>query len=78
MAAVTDLRAETHNQWNDSALLTWTTDAEHLFIRLKQQLSGAADLAIPDYGLPFFLDVSEKASSVSGVLFQKKGVGDRY
>ncbi|XP_049451181.1 uncharacterized protein LOC125900323 [Epinephelus fuscoguttatus] len=71
------LRAMVNEQGmrNLSAPLNWLTDAEALFIRLKQELSSAADLAIPDYRLPFFLDVSEKASSVSGVLFQKKGGG---
>ncbi|XP_029367849.1 uncharacterized protein LOC115049619 [Echeneis naucrates] len=60
---------------NLAAPLNWTKDAESSFIQLKQSMSRAADLAIPDYTLPFFLDVSEKAHTVSGVLFQKKGGG---
>ncbi|XP_063078733.1 uncharacterized protein LOC134468792 [Engraulis encrasicolus] len=55
--------------------LAWTTEGEQCFIRLKQALTSAADLAVPDYTLPFYLDVSEKAHMVNGVLFQKKGGG---
>lgn len=71
------LRAMVNEQGmrNLTAPLSWTTDAESSFISLKQALSSAADLAIPDYKLPFFLDVSEKAHTISGVLFQKKGGG---
>lgn len=71
------LRALVNDQGmrNLTAPLVWTTEAESSFISLKQSLSRAADLAIPDYTLPFFLDVSEKAHTVSGVLFQKKGGG---
>ncbi|XP_039978810.1 uncharacterized protein LOC120787181 [Xiphias gladius] len=60
---------------NLTAPLSWDQDTESPFIKLKQELSSAADLAIPDYKSPFFLDVSEKTSSVNGVLFQKKGGG---
>ncbi|XP_029954398.1 uncharacterized protein LOC115393517 [Salarias fasciatus] len=58
---------------NLSAPLQWSTDAQHCFIALKQKLSTAADLAIPDYSIPFHLDVSAKASSASAILYQKKG-----
>uniref|UniRef100_A0A3Q3LPS7 ribonuclease H n=1 Tax=Mastacembelus armatus TaxID=205130 RepID=A0A3Q3LPS7_9TELE len=61
---------------NLSAQLVWTTEAEQNFIRLKQELATAADLAIPDYSLPFFLDVSVTDAVANGVLFQKKG-GER-
>lgn len=57
--------------------LDWKEDAEHSFIQLKQDLSMAADMSLPDYSKPFHLDVSAKARSVSAVLYQKKGVGDR-
>lgn len=61
---------------NIMAPLNWTTEAEQSFIQLKQLLSQAAALATPDYKLPFYLDVSERAHTVNGVLFQKKG-GER-
>ncbi|XP_068999724.1 protein NYNRIN-like isoform X1 [Embiotoca jacksoni] len=61
---------------NLTASLNWTLEAEQAFIRLKQALAKSCDLAIPDYTLPFHLDVSETDSVVNGVLFQKKG-GDR-
>ena len=57
-----------------SAKLHWTTAAEKSFISLKQSLTHAADLAIPDYKESFFLDVSEKSHTVNGVLFQKTGM----
>lgn len=58
---------------NTSAPIVWTLKAEEAFIALKRSLSSAVDLQRPDYSRPFFLDVSEKPQSVSGVLFQKKG-----
>ena len=60
---------------NLSAKLEWGVTEEHSFITLKQNLSRAIALAVPDYTMPFFLDVSEKPNSVSGVLFQKKRGG---
>lgn len=62
---------------NLSATIDWTTNAKACFIRLKQALSSAADMATPDYKRPFFLDVSAKTHSVSAVLYQKKGDGTR-
>lgn len=69
------LRAMVNEQGmrNLSAKLHWTTVAEESFISLKQTLTHAADLAVPDYKEPFFLDVSEKSHTVNGVLFQKTG-----
>lgn len=64
-----------HGLRNLKANLTWTTEGEHAFIRLKQTLANAADLAVPDYTLPFYLDVSETTRTANGVLFQKKGGG---
>ncbi|XP_053194179.1 uncharacterized protein LOC128378637 [Scomber japonicus] len=61
---------------NLTATLEWDEVAERSFITLKQLMSNAIALAVPDYTLPFYLDVSEKPRSVNGVLFQKKG-GDR-
>ncbi|KAL6456704.1 hypothetical protein MHYP_G00352480 [Metynnis hypsauchen] len=55
--------------------LSWTVEAERAFIDVKQALASAADLARPDYSLPFYLDVSETDTLVNGVLFQKKGEG---
>lgn len=60
---------------NLTATLKWTPEAEAQFISLKQILHSATMLAIPDYSLPFFLDVSEKSGVVNAVLFQKKGGG---
>ncbi|XP_029385609.1 uncharacterized protein LOC115061440 [Echeneis naucrates] len=65
-----------HGMRNLSAPLNWTAHAEESFISLKQQLSCAASLAVPDYSSTFYLDVSGTAHCVNGVLFQKKG-GDR-
>uniref|UniRef100_A0A3P9CGM2 ribonuclease H n=1 Tax=Maylandia zebra TaxID=106582 RepID=A0A3P9CGM2_9CICH len=61
---------------NLSAPLSWTTETEQAFIKLKQQLSVASDLAVPDYALPFHLDVSGTGTHINGILFQKKG-GER-
>ncbi|XP_026017353.1 uncharacterized protein LOC113018501 [Astatotilapia calliptera] len=60
---------------NFKAELPWTPEAEAAFIRVKQDLSRASDLATPNYDEPFYLDVSETNSIVNGVLFQKKGGG---
>ncbi|XP_039897087.1 uncharacterized protein LOC120739399 [Simochromis diagramma] len=60
---------------NLKAELPWTPEAEAAFIRVKQDLSRASDLATPNYDEPFYLDVSETNSIVNGVLFQKKGGG---
>ncbi|XP_029939577.1 uncharacterized protein LOC115382074 [Salarias fasciatus] len=49
---------------NLSAPLQWSIDAQHCFTALKQKLSTAADLAIPDYSIPFHLDVSAKVAIV--------------
>ncbi|KAL4007999.1 hypothetical protein ACER0C_001851 [Sarotherodon galilaeus] len=62
-----------HSMRDLTANLNWTTEAEMQFIELKQALSRAADLAIPDYNSDFFVDVSETNGVVNGVLFQKKG-----
>ena len=40
------------------ATLDWTQEAEAAFIELKQALASAAKLALPDYSMPFHLDVS--------------------
>ena len=61
---------------NLNASLEWTQVAEEVFIALKQALATAAELAIPDYSLPFYLDVSGTEHCVNGILFQKKG-GER-
>ncbi|XP_013888394.1 uncharacterized protein LOC106535831 [Austrofundulus limnaeus] len=61
---------------NLKARLQWTQPAEEAFIHLKQLLARATDLALPDYSLPFHLDVSETNGAVNGILFQKKG-GER-
>lgn len=58
---------------NLSAPLTWTQEAEEAFIELKQTMAAAVDLATPDYGDIFYLDVSGTGMVVNGVLFQKKG-----
>ncbi|XP_005755484.1 uncharacterized protein LOC102208784, partial [Pundamilia nyererei] len=60
---------------NLKAELPWTSATESAFIALKQDLSRSADLAIPNYDEPFYLDVSETHGIVNGVLFQKKGGG---
>nr|XP_054592919.1 uncharacterized protein LOC129159744 [Nothobranchius furzeri] len=60
-----------------TARLDWTIPAEEAFIKLKQQLSTASDLATADYKSTFFLDVSGSETHVDGVLFQKKGGGQR-
>nr|XP_015798270.2 uncharacterized protein LOC107374635 [Nothobranchius furzeri] len=60
-----------------TAHLNWTIPAEEAFIKLKQQLSTASDLATADYKSTFFLDVSGSETHVNGVLFQKKGGGQR-
>ncbi|XP_072304499.1 uncharacterized protein [Eucyclogobius newberryi] len=57
---------------NNAALLDWTTEVENDFTRLKQMLSSAAALAVPDYSLPFFLDCSVTGPFISGLLYQKK------
>uniref|UniRef100_A0A8C6M250 ribonuclease H n=1 Tax=Nothobranchius furzeri TaxID=105023 RepID=A0A8C6M250_NOTFU len=62
-----------HGMRQLSAKLNWTAQAEKAFIELKQRLSRASDLAVPDYSSPFFLDVSGTGGWMNGVLFQKKG-----
>ena len=62
-----------HGMCNLSATLNWTQEAEEMFIKIKQALSAAAELAIPDYTLPFYLDVSGTELCTNGVLFQRKG-----
>lgn len=58
---------------NLSAPLSWSIEREQCFTLLKQGLSSASDLCIPDYSLPFHLDVSVKAKTAAAVLYQKKG-----
>lgn len=67
-----------HGMRDLTAKLNWTTDAEQCFISLKQDLSRAVDLAVPDYNRDFFLDVSETKGVLNGVLFRKKGEADRF
>ncbi|XP_061703490.1 LOW QUALITY PROTEIN: uncharacterized protein LOC133515222 [Syngnathoides biaculeatus] len=62
---------------NLSNILCWTTEADTSFISLKQHLSAAAALAIPDYNRMFYLDASEKVSSLSAALYQKGEGGSR-
>lgn len=56
--------------------LAWTPDDRDVFNGIKQDLSRAAALAIPDYAKSFYLDVSERGATACAVLFQKKG-GER-
>ncbi|XP_062270837.1 uncharacterized protein LOC133976604 [Scomber scombrus] len=58
---------------NLGATLEWTQAAEEAFIAIKQALATAAELAIPDYNSPFYLDVSGTEHSANGILFQRKG-----
>lgn len=62
---------------NLRAHLQWIQEAEEAFISLKQLVTRATDLALPDYTLTFYLDISETEGSVHGILFQKKG-GTRH
>ncbi|XP_061677251.1 uncharacterized protein LOC133501470 [Syngnathoides biaculeatus] len=62
---------------NLSNILCWTTEADTSFISLKQHLSAAAALAIPDYNRMFYLDASEKVSSLPAALYQKGEGGSR-
>ncbi|CAJ1055592.1 LOW QUALITY PROTEIN: uncharacterized protein LOC120803882 [Xyrichtys novacula] len=62
---------------NLNAKLTWSRNSEEAFIKLKQELAASAELALPDYARPFFLDVSETESVANGILFQKKGERER-
>uniref|UniRef100_A0A4W5Q2K7 ribonuclease H n=1 Tax=Hucho hucho TaxID=62062 RepID=A0A4W5Q2K7_9TELE len=57
---------------NLTAKLTWTTDAEAAFIALKQTLAQAEALSLPDYTIPFRLDVSEQDGYVHSILYQKQ------
>ncbi|GCC47597.1 hypothetical protein chiPu_0031580, partial [Chiloscyllium punctatum] len=50
---------------NLSAHLQWTTEADENFISLKQALTRAADLAVPGYKEPSFLDISEGLHTVN-------------
>lgn len=65
-----------HGHRSLSAPLNCTQELKRAFISLKQGLVQAADLALPDYSLPFHLDVSETGDVVNGILFHKKG-GER-
>lgn len=60
---------------NLTGILEWTPVAEEAFITLKQTLSRAATLAIPDYNLPFYLKVSDKPKTAAAVLYQKQKGG---
>lgn len=62
---------------NLTAPLVWTDDTEQTFIALKQCLSRASSLATNDYTCPFYLDVAEKTSIVSAVLYQEGGDGNK-
>lgn len=55
-----------------NAPLNLKVPAEETFIHLKQELALAADLAVPDYTTPFYLDDSETDGVTNGILFQKK------
>lgn len=57
---------------NLNAALDWSQEAELAFIMLKQFSATAAELAIPDYSLPFYLDLSGTENVVNGILFQRK------
>lgn len=50
---------------NPTGKLNWIVEAEQDFITLKQALSKAEDLAVPDYNRDFFLDVSKTKGVVS-------------
>ncbi|XP_055741995.1 uncharacterized protein LOC129825909 [Salvelinus fontinalis] len=57
---------------NLTAKLTWTIEAEAAFIALKQTLAQAEALSLPDYTIPFRLDVSEQDGYVHSILYQKQ------
>ncbi|XP_055771336.1 uncharacterized protein LOC129847611 [Salvelinus fontinalis] len=57
---------------NLTAKLSWTIEAETAFIALKQTLAQAEALSLPDYTLPFMLDVSEQDGYVHSILYQKQ------
>ncbi|KAL2089262.1 hypothetical protein ACEWY4_013950 [Coilia grayii] len=55
-------KAGTRASGNDNLKnkLTWTTDAEEAFIRIKEEMQQAPALALPDYDKPFCLYVTTK------------------
>ncbi|XP_060889148.1 uncharacterized protein LOC132960171, partial [Labrus mixtus] len=57
--------------------LQWTEDAETAFTDLKQALSQAPALGLPDYSKPFQLYVHERNGFASGVLTQQHGSNKR-
>ncbi|XP_035984939.1 uncharacterized protein LOC118558590 isoform X2 [Fundulus heteroclitus] len=57
-------------------VLIWTQEAEEAFVLLKQRLASAAELTLPDYSIPFFLDVSATRFALNGILFQRR-TGER-
>lgn len=57
--------------------LQWTDEAENSFVFLKQALSSAPALGLPDYTKPFFMYVYETAGFAQSVLTQQHGSGKR-
>ncbi|XP_064424273.1 protein NYNRIN-like [Latimeria chalumnae] len=53
--------------------LPWDSAAEDSFVRLKQALSSAPALGLPDYKKPFFLYCHSREGFASGVLTQQHG-----
>lgn len=53
--------------------LTLTDECENAFVDLKNALSSAPALGLPNYDLPFHLFVCDKAGYMSGVLTQSHG-----
>lgn len=49
--------------------LAWTPDDEAVFIGIKQDLSRATALPIPNYAKPFYLYVSERGTTTCMILF---------
>ena len=53
--------------------LTWTQEADEAFVTLKQALSSAPALGIPNYEKPFHLYANESRGFAQSVLAQKHG-----
>jgi hypothetical protein len=59
-----------NNLLKKDSLFVWTTDHESAFSTLKQALSIAPVLALPDFSLPFHIEIDASGTGVGAVLQQ--------
>lgn len=67
-----------HRLTEKGRAFTWTQESDHAFNALKQKLTSAPILALPNWSKPFLLDTDASETAIGAVLSQVHDDGSEY